>query len=54
MLPIRCKVILIHEEVGKHSEKITKLKPFPNKYNCEEITFPLEKDNWKKKLKKGT
>ena len=27
---------------------MTKIKPFINKYNCEGISFPSEKDNWKK------
>ena len=27
---------------------MTKIKPFINKYNWEEINFPTEKDDWKK------
>ena len=34
--------------MGKHSERRTKTKPFINKYNWKEITFPPEKDDWKK------
>ena len=32
----------------KHSERITKIKPLINKYNCEEINVPSEKDDLKK------
>ena len=32
----------------KKSEKITKIKPYINKYNWEGINFPSEKDNWRK------
>ena len=34
--------------IGKHSERITKIKPFINKYNWEGINFPSEKCDWKK------
>ena len=27
---------------------MTKIKPFINEYNWEEINFPSEKDDWKK------
>ena len=40
-------VALHHEEIGKHSERITKIKPFINKYKWEGINFPSEKDDWK-------
>ena len=36
------------EGIGKHAEKITKIKPFINKYKWEGIKFPSEKDDWKK------
>ena len=39
---------LIHEELGKDSGRITKIKPFIDKYNWEEINYPSEKDDWKK------
>ena len=29
-------------------QRITKIKPFINKYNWEGINFPTEKDDWKK------
>ena len=41
-------VALNHEETEKYSERITKIKPFINKYNWEGINFPSEKDYWKK------
>ena len=40
-------VALNHEERGKYSKRITKIKPFINKYNWEEINFPSEEDDWK-------
>ena len=40
-------VALNHEEIGKHSEGITKIKPFINKYSWEGINVPSEKDKWK-------
>ena len=39
--------MLNHEEVGKNPERITKIKPFINKYNWEGINFPSGKDDWK-------
>ena len=41
-------VALNHEEIGKHSGRITKNKSFINKYNWEGIHLPSEKDDWKK------
>ena len=38
-------VALNREEIKKDPHKITKLKPFIIKYNCEEINFPSGKDN---------
>ena len=40
--------MLNYEEIGKYSERITKIKPFINKYKWEGINFPSEKDDWKK------
>ena len=43
------KVALKDEEIGKHSERTTKIKKFINKYNWKGINyFPSEKDEWKK------
>ena len=33
-------VVLNHEEIGKHPERITKIRPFINKYKWERIHFP--------------
>ena len=41
-------VPLNHEEIGKNAERITKIKPFINKYKWEGINLPSEKDDWKK------
>ena len=48
-------VVLNHEENKKDLLRITKIKPFTNKYNWEGINFPSEKDYLKKiEKKKGT
>ena len=36
------------EEIGKHAERTTKIKPFINEYKLEGINFPSEKDDCKK------
>ena len=41
-------VALNYEEIKKGPQRITKTKPFLNKYNWEGIHFPSEKDDWKK------
>ena len=41
-------VVLNHEEIKRNPQKITKTKPFINKYKWERIYFPSEKDGWKK------
>ena len=33
---------------SKNLQRITKIKPFINKYNWEGINFQSEKDDWKK------
>ena len=40
--------MLSHEEIKKDPQKITKIKPFINKYNSEGINVLSEKDDWKK------
>ena len=40
--------MLNYEEIKKDPQRITKIKPFINKYHCEGIKFPSEKDDWKK------
>ena len=44
-------VALNHEEIGKHSERIIKIKPFINKHYWEGISFPSEK-NCRKRFEK--
>ena len=41
-------VVLNHEEIEKHAERITKVKLFRKKYKWEGNHFPSEKDDWKK------
>ena len=41
-------VALNREEIKRDLEKITKIKPFINKYIWKGINFPSEKDDWKK------
>ena len=48
MLQYAATVALDDEEIAKNPERITKLKPFINKYNWEEVNFPSKKDDWKK------
>ena len=45
-------VALNHEEFKKGPQRITKNKPFINKYNWEGNNFPSEKDDWEKFEKK--
>ena len=39
---------LNHKEIKKDLQRITKIKPFINKYNWEGKNFPFKKDDWKK------
>ena len=41
-------VTLNHEQIGKHPDRITKMKPIINKYKWERINFSSEKYGWKK------
>ena len=41
-------VALNYEEIKKDSQRITKIKPFINKYNWERINFPSKQDDQKK------
>ena len=47
MLSIHCSSHINHEQIGKHSESVTNIKPFKSEYNWEKINFPSEKDDWK-------
>ena len=46
--PCAVTIALNHEEIKKDPQKITKIKPFINKYNWEGTQFPSEKDDSKK------
>ena len=41
-------VALNHEKIGKNPQRISKIKPFINQYNCKDINFPAGIDDWKK------
>ena len=41
-------VVLNHEEIKKGLQRITKIKPFINKYDREGMNFPSRKDDLKK------
>ena len=47
-LEYNVKITLSYEEIKKDPQRITKIKPFINKYTWEGINFPSEKDDWKK------
>ena len=47
-------VALNHEEIGKNLQRISKMKPFINKYNWKGINYPSGKDDWKKFEKNNT
>ena len=44
-------VTLNHEEIGRNSLKISKIKSFISKYNWKGINFPSRKDDQKKSEK---
>ena len=48
MLSICCKSRVKSWTNKKNLQRITKIKPFINKYNSEGINFPSEKHDWKK------
>ena len=48
MFLICLTVRLNNEEIGLNAGRITKMKPFIDKYNWEQIIYPSEKDDWKK------
>ena len=47
MLSICCNSRIEPWNNKKNPQRITKVKPFINKYNWEGINFPSEKDDWK-------
>ena len=46
-------VPLNHEEIGESRKRISKVKPYIDKYNWEGINHSSEKDDWKKSEKKS-
>ena len=47
MLSIRYNSRVKYEEIKNDPQRITKIKPFKNKYNQEGIKVPSQKDHWK-------
>ena len=43
---IAVTVALNHEQIKKDLQRITKIKPFIDKYNCEGINYPSQKGDW--------
>ena len=48
MLKYAITAALHHQEIGKNPQRISKLKPFVNRYNWEDIEFPLHSKDWRK------
>ena len=48
MLSIFCDCCIKLQKLEKNPERITKIKPFIDKYDCEGINYPSEKDDQKK------
>ena len=40
-------VALNHQEIGRHPERISKIKPYISKYNWNRINFPSQRKDWK-------
>ena len=41
-------VALNYQNIKNNPERLTKIKPFIDQYNCKEISFPSHKKDWKK------
>ena len=41
------RVVLTYDEIGKHPERLTKIKPLIDKYKWEEKSYLTEKVIWK-------
>ena len=41
-------VALNHEQIKNNPERISKIKPFINQYNWNDIDFPSQGKGWKK------
>ena len=39
---------LNYEQIESHQERLSKIKPFIDKYNWKDINFPSHKKDWKK------
>ena len=39
---------LDYQRIKKDQQRISKLKSYINQYNCKDIKFPSDKENWKK------
>ena len=39
---------LVYQKIKKKTQKISKCKPYINKYNWKNIKFPSDKEDWKK------
>ena len=39
---------LNYEQIKSHLERLSKIKPFIDKYNWKDINFPSHKKDWKK------
>ena len=48
MLLICSNIRIKFEEIRKHFDRTTKIKSFINKYKWKGISFPWERDDWKK------
>ena len=42
-------LIVNYEEIGKLPQRLSKIKPFINKYNWKGINYPSGKNEWKDK-----
>ena len=41
-------VVLNYEKINNHPEKISKIGPFIDEYNCNKINFPSNQNDWQK------
>ena len=52
MFSVRCNSLVRlrnkNKVIKKDLQRITKVKPFVNKFNQKEANFPSEKDDWKR------
>ena len=48
MLSVSITVALHHQDIRKDPQRITKISPFINNYNCKDINFSAGTDEYKK------